>query len=67
MLATRTFTEADQIRFADVSGDRNPMHLDAVLARRTQAGVPVARGVHLLLGGSTRSRALKPISRRWGD
>jgi hypothetical protein len=51
MLATRTFTEADQIRFADVSGDRNPMHLDAVLARRTQAGVPVAHGVHLLLWG----------------
>ena len=51
MLATRTFTEADQIRFADVSGDRNPMHLDTVLARRTQAGVPVAHGVHLLLWG----------------
>ena len=49
MLAERTFTEADQMRFADVSGDRNPMHLDAVLARRTQAGVPVVHGVHLLL------------------
>ncbi len=49
MLASRIFTEADQIRFADVSGDRNPMHLDAVKARRTQAGVPVVHGVHLLL------------------
>ena len=49
MLASRTFTEADQIRFADVSGDRNPMHLDAVKARRTQAGLPVVHGVHLLL------------------
>ncbi len=48
-LASRTFTEADQIRFAGVSGDRNPMHLDAVEARRTQAGVPVVHGIHLLL------------------
>ena len=46
-----TFTEADQARFAAISGDRNPVHLDAVLARRTQAGVPVAHGVHLLLRG----------------
>ena len=37
MLVSRTFTMADQIRFATVSGDRNPMHLDAVSARRTQA------------------------------
>jgi NAD(P)-dependent dehydrogenase (short-subunit alcohol dehydrogenase family) len=48
-LARRTFTAADQLRFAAVSGDRNPMHVDAVLARRTPAGVPVAHGVHLLL------------------
>jgi acyl dehydratase len=51
MLAERTFTAADQARFAAVSGDRNPMHLDAVLARRTQAGAPVVHGVHLLLWG----------------
>jgi hypothetical protein len=48
-LASRTFTEADQIQFAEVSGDRNPMHLDAVKARRTQAGLPVVHGVHLVL------------------
>jgi hypothetical protein len=48
-LASRTFTEADQIRFAAVSGDRNPMHIDSVKARRTQAGVPVVHGIHLLL------------------
>jgi hypothetical protein len=51
MLAERNFTEADQARFAAVSGDRNPVHLDAVLARRTQAGVPVVHGVHMLLWG----------------
>jgi acyl dehydratase len=49
LLATRIFTEADHIRFADVSGDRNPMHLDAVLARRTPAGAPAVHGVHILL------------------
>src|SRR5271154_2240543 len=51
MLAERTFTGADQARFAAVSGDRNPMHLDAVRARRTQAGAPVVHGVHLVLWG----------------
>jgi hypothetical protein len=49
MLASRTFTEADQIRFAGVSGDRNPMDLDAIKARRTQAGVQVVHCVHVLL------------------
>ena len=48
-LATRTFDIADQIRFAEASGDRNPMHLDAVAARRTPAGAPVVHGVHILL------------------
>ena len=51
MLASRTFTEADQSLFASVSGDRNPMHLDAIKARRTQAGVQVVHGIHLLLWG----------------
>jgi len=51
VLAERTFSEADQTRFAALSGDRNPIHLDAVAARRTQAGEPVVHGVHLLLWG----------------
>jgi hypothetical protein len=48
-LAQREFQYADQLRFASVSGDRNPMHVDALLARRTQAGAPVVHGIHLLL------------------
>ncbi len=48
-LAARTFDMADQMRFAEVSGDRNPMHLDAVAARRTPAGAPAVHGVHLML------------------
>jgi NAD(P)-dependent dehydrogenase (short-subunit alcohol dehydrogenase family) len=48
-LAQRVFTETDQKRFASVSGDYNPMHMDAVQARRTQAGAPVVHGIHLFL------------------
>jgi NAD(P)-dependent dehydrogenase (short-subunit alcohol dehydrogenase family) len=48
-LASRRFTSVDQERFAHVSGDRNPMHLDAILARRTRAAALVVHGVHLLL------------------
>jgi hypothetical protein len=37
------------MRFASVAGDRNPMHVDALQARRTQAGAPVVHGINLLL------------------
>ena len=37
------------MRFASASGDLNPMHVDALYARRTQAGAPVVHGIHLLL------------------
>jgi acyl dehydratase len=36
----------DQFAFAELSGDFNPMHMDARAARRTQAGKPVVHGVH---------------------
>lgn len=49
ILAQRRFTLADQRNFAAFSGDHNPMHLDALWARRTQAGAPVVHGIHLLL------------------
>ncbi len=48
-LAQRVFTLNDQTRFASISGDSNPMHMDALQARRTQAGAPVVHGIHLLL------------------
>jgi acyl dehydratase len=49
VLAERTFSAADQEWFAAVTGDRNPMHMDALVARRTMAGYPVVHGVHTLL------------------
>ena len=41
----RTVTGSDVQAFADLSGDRNPMHLDPAFAARTPFGRPVAHGV----------------------
>jgi len=49
VLATRVFDNDAQIGFATLSGDLNPMHVDALAARRTQAGAPVVHGVHTLI------------------
>jgi acyl dehydratase/NAD(P)-dependent dehydrogenase (short-subunit alcohol dehydrogenase family) len=49
MLASRTFGAEDQARFAVLSGDFNPLHMDPIAARRTQAGAPVVHGIHVLL------------------
>lgn len=49
LLASRSFSVEDQAWFASFSGDRNPMHMDPLTARRTQAGAPVVYGIHLLL------------------
>jgi acyl dehydratase/NAD(P)-dependent dehydrogenase (short-subunit alcohol dehydrogenase family) len=48
-IGTRTFTSTDQTRFAEWSLDRNPMHMDAVVARRLITGRPVVHGIHVLL------------------
>lgn len=42
---TRTITDADIVRFADVSGDHNPLHLDAAYAAQTLFGERVAHGM----------------------
>jgi acyl dehydratase/NAD(P)-dependent dehydrogenase (short-subunit alcohol dehydrogenase family) len=47
-LASRIFSLEDQIAFAKLSSDWNPMHLDQTFARRTQVGVPVVHGIHNL-------------------
>ncbi len=49
LVASRCVSEQMQEAFAGLSGDRNPMHMDAVKSRRTQAGQPVVHGVHTLL------------------
>jgi len=40
----RTITDSDIVRFAEVSGDRNPVHLDAAYAARSPFGERVAHG-----------------------
>lgn len=41
----RTVTGSDVRAFAELSGDRNPMHLDDAFAAQTPFGRPVAHGV----------------------
>jgi NAD(P)-dependent dehydrogenase (short-subunit alcohol dehydrogenase family) len=48
-LDRKNFTAADQARFARVSGDYNPLHLDPIVARRTQLGAPIVHGIHAVL------------------
>lgn len=46
---SRYFSEDIQRQFAELTGDWNPMHMDAIAARRTQPGAPVVHGIHTLL------------------
>jgi len=45
----RVFTSDDQLAFAKLSGDYNPLHLDPVFARRLLFGRQVVHGLHALL------------------
>ena len=47
----RIFTFEDQIAFADLSGDVNPLHIDPIIARRYMFGQPIIHGVHSVLWG----------------
>lgn len=48
-MTSRTFTADDQLAFAALSGDFNPLHVDPVQARRLMFGAPAVHGVHTLL------------------
>ena len=48
LLSSRRFTLKDQLEFAEISGDWNPMHVDTVAARRTMYGEVVVHGIHSL-------------------
>lgn len=48
-LRTRSFSTDDQLAFARLSGDYNPIHLDPIAARRFLFGQPVVHGMHALL------------------
>jgi 3-hydroxybutyryl-CoA dehydratase len=42
---TKTISEKDVFRFADASGDYNPLHIDEAYARSTRFGKRVAHGI----------------------
>ena len=48
-MAQRAFTLEDQLAFAELSGDRNPLHMDPLMARRLLFGRQVVHGLHALL------------------
>ena len=47
-MTQRVFTSDDQLAFAKLSGDFNPLHLNPVLARRLLFGRQVVHGLHAL-------------------
>jgi hypothetical protein len=46
---SKIFAIGDQLEFARLSGDYNPMHMDEIAARRTPAGAPVVHGMHVVI------------------
>jgi hypothetical protein len=48
-MAERAFTSDDQLAFAKLSGDHNPLHMDPVIARRLLFGQQIVHGLHVLL------------------
>jgi NAD(P)-dependent dehydrogenase (short-subunit alcohol dehydrogenase family) len=62
----RSFTNADQDWFARVSGDSNPLHMNAAFASRTFPGAPVVHGVHALLWALDQCCAVDPSTRIGG-
>jgi hypothetical protein len=49
LISRLTFSMDEQHFFVDVSGDRNPIHIDPIAARRSQAGGLIVHGVHTFL------------------
>lgn len=49
ILAERRFALADQLQFAALSGDRNPLHVDPDWAADVFPGQPVVHGMHAVL------------------
>ncbi|NLH81948.1 MAG: hypothetical protein GX458_14020, partial [Phyllobacteriaceae bacterium] len=45
-LSEVVFDAAARDAFVALSRDANPVHVDALAARRTAAGVPIVHGVH---------------------
>ena len=42
---TKTFTERDVLTFAEISGDKNPIHVDAAFAAESRFKRPIVHGM----------------------
>ena len=49
IISKKRFLLNDQFAFASFSGDKNPIHLDKIAARRTLHGQCIVHGMHTLL------------------
>jgi acyl dehydratase len=58
---TRTITQDEIDRFAALTGDDNPIHVDPIYARTTRFGATVAHGMHLY------ALVRAAITTRWPD
>jgi len=54
LFAKKKFTNSDLKTFAVISGDKNPLHLDPLAARRSPEGSRVVHGILLMLYGLDR-------------
>lgn len=59
----RTLTQADFDRFAALSGDDNPIHVDAAFSAATKFGRTVAHGVLLISILASQVQRLRPGAR----
>ncbi len=66
-IASRTFVAADQLTFAALSGDHNPLHVDTDAARRSMFGQPVVHGVNQMLWALDRFYATSPDAPPFAD
>jgi hypothetical protein len=63
-IGSRVYSFDDQKWFASVSRDTNPVHLDAIYARRAPAGKPIVHGMHFVAVGlelALRNRVIARI------
>ncbi len=60
MNVMKAFTAQDQNSFARLSGDYNPLHVDNIIARRSQFGRQVVHGLHLVLWAIDQAFSNRP-------
>ena len=65
-VSSKTFGWDEQEEFARLSFDYNPMHMDPLAARRTQAGRPVIHGINAALWALDQLAEIWSLAKRFG-